>query len=34
MNLRDIKRDNLIMIERGDKTREKIPEVGKQVDEG
>ena len=33
MNLWDIKRDNLIMIERGDKTREKIPEVGKQVDE-
>lgn len=34
MDLWDIKRDNLIMIERGDKTREKILEVGKQMDEG
>lgn len=34
MNLWDFKRDKLIMIERGDKTREKILEVGKQMDEG
>lgn len=33
MDLWDIKRDNLIMIKRGDKTREKILEVGKQMDE-
>lgn len=34
MELWDIKRDNLIMIERGDKIREKIFEAGKWMDEG